>query len=121
MLKVRGQQVAPAELEDVLQGHEAVADCAVLGIPDAYSGEKPKAYVLVREGVRPSRALGLALLRYVRGRKVRYKWLLEIEFTERIPKSPTGKLLRRVLKGDDRRADRVRGLVVREEEDRARL
>jgi len=50
MIKVRGQQVAPAELEDALLGHAAVEDCAVLGIADDYSGEKPKAYVLVRAG-----------------------------------------------------------------------
>ena len=119
MIKVRGQQVAPAELEDVLQGHKDVEDCAVLGIPDDYSGEKPKAYVVLREGVEPSEALGRRLLNAVKEKKSAYKRLLEVEFTDAIPKSPTGKLLRRVLKAEDRREGRVRGLMVREE--RAKL
>ncbi|KAF2207663.1 hypothetical protein CERZMDRAFT_102150 [Cercospora zeae-maydis SCOH1-5] len=119
MIKVRGQQVAPAELEDVLQGHPAVEDCAVLGVEDAYSGEKPKAYVVVRRGggwEGSEALLGRELLEYVKERKSRYKWLREVEFTEGIPKSPTGKLLRRVLKVGDRDVGRVRGVVVRERE-----
>lgn len=115
MIKVRGQQVAPAELEDALLGHAAVEDCAVLGIADDYSGEKPKAYVLVRAGVEASEGLGRELLEFVRERKSRYKWLKEVEFTRVIPKSPTGKLLRRVLKAGDGDAKRVRGIVVRDE------
>lgn len=118
MIKVRGQQVAPAELEDVLQGHQDVEDCAVLGIPDDYSGEKPKAYVLVRDGITPSRELGTQLLNFVKEKKSSYKRLLEIEFTDSIPKSPTGKLLRRILKANDREKSRVRGLIVREEKAR---
>ncbi|CAK1364180.1 unnamed protein product [Cercospora beticola] len=122
MIKVRGQQVAPAELEDVLQGHSAVEDVAVLGIEDEYSGEKPKAYVVVKqdggwEG-EGSEELGRELLEYVKERKSRFKWLKEVEFVrsgQGIPKSPTGKLLRRVLKVGDRDGKRVRGVVVREE------
>lgn len=121
MIKVRGQQVAPAELEDSLQGHELVEDCAVLGIPDDYSGEKPKAYVLLKPGVEASKELGLRLLRHVQARKSRYKWLLELEFTNAIPKGPTGKLLRRVLKVDDRKPGRVRGLCVRDDGVRTKL
>ena len=121
MIKVRGQQVPPAELEDVLQGHDAVEDCAVLGIPDAYSGEKPKAYVVLKEKVEPTEELGRSLLRFVREKKSRYKWILEIEFTQQIPKSPTGKLLRRILKAADREKSRERGLCVRDEEVRAKL
>lgn len=116
MIKVRGQQVAPAELEDILLGHEAVEDCAVLGIADEYSGEKPKAYVVLKPGFKASVELGRKLLGAVRERKVRYKWVLEVEFTEAIPKSPTGKLLRRVLKAGDRVEGRRRGLCVRDEE-----
>ncbi|KAI5366137.1 putative AMP-dependent synthetase/ligase, AMP-binding, AMP-binding enzyme domain, ANL [Septoria linicola] len=112
MIKVRGQQVAPAELEDALQGHGDVEDCAVLGIQDDYSGEKPKAYVVLREGVQASEVLGRQLLAQVKERKSRYKWLKEVEFTQAIPKSPTGKLLRRVLKAGDRDAKRVRGISV---------
>lgn len=84
MIKVKGQQVAPAELEDLLLGHESVEDVAVLGVEDAYAGERPKAVVVLREGVKGSEGLAGALLEFVRGRKVRYKWLVEVEFRESI-------------------------------------
>lgn len=127
MIKVRGQQVAPAELEDCLLGHPRVVDVAVLGVPDAYSGEKPKAFAVVmgkKEGdaaetqgheVQNKVALGRELLKWVQERKSRYKWLREIEFVDAVPKSPTGKLLRRVLAGEERRAGRVKGIWVRDD------
>ncbi len=119
MIKVKGIAVAPAELEDLLLGHGNVEDCAVMSIPDEYSGEKPKAYV-VGKGEKPSVELGQKLLAYVKEKKVRYKWVKEIEFIEEIPKSPSGKILRRMLK--DRMKAGVRGLLVREEErERAKL
>lgn len=121
MIKVKGIQVAPAELEDILMGHELVEDCAVLGIRDEYAGERPKAYVVVKKGVSPSEEMGRALLRYVRERKVRYKWLAEVEFAENIPKGPTGKLLRRLLKASDQKTGRPKGIHVRDDIDRARL
>ena len=121
MIKVKGQQVAPAELEDMLLGHDLVEDCAVLGIPDTYAGEKPKAFVVSKQGVEPSKELGLTLLQFVKEKKVRYKWIVEIEFTDVVPKSPTGKLLRRVLKSKEREQDRVKGVCVRDESERARL
>ena len=121
MIKVRGQQVAPAELEDVIHSHPSVADCAVLGIPDDYSGEKPKAYVVLKEGVKGDVEMGREVLKFVRERKVGYKRLKEVEFTGAVPKSPTGKVLRRVLKAEERRDGREMGVVVREEERRAKL
>jgi acyl-CoA synthetase (AMP-forming)/AMP-acid ligase II len=121
MIKVKGQQVPPAELEDLLLGHDLVEDCAVLGIPDTYAGEKPKAFVVPKQGVEPSKDFGLTLLKFVKEKKVRYKWIVEIEFTGVVPKSPTGKLLRRVLKAKEREKDRVKGIWVRDEGERARL
>nr|POF07795.1 putative 4-coumarate--coa ligase 1 [Quercus suber] len=121
MIKVKGQQVAPAELEDLLLGEEVVEDCAVLGIPDGYAGERPKAYVVLKTGVQPDVGIGRMLLDKIKQRKVRYKWLTELEFTDTVPKSPTGKLLRRVLKVNDRNVKRRRGLVVREQSERAKL
>ncbi|KAJ9615375.1 hypothetical protein H2200_001450 [Cladophialophora chaetospira] len=120
MIKVKGLQVPPAELEDLLLGHLEVEDCAVLGIPDEYSGEKPKAYVVLKNGVQEGEEVGRRLLKFVKERKVRYKWILEIEFTKQIPKSPTGKLLRRILKVKDKEG-KDRGLRVRDETERARL
>ena len=119
MIKVKGQQVAPAELEDILLGHELVEDVAVLGVPDDYSGERPKAFVVLRPGVLPSSEAGRILLRMIQNTKVRYKWLIEVEFVDSVPKSASGKLLRRVLKAQDREKGRVRGVCVREE--RAKL
>jgi len=120
MIKVKGQQVAPAELEDLLLGNENVEDVAVLGIADDYSGERPKAVVVLKSGVRPSESLASQLMAFVKASKVRYKWLVELEFQNSIPKSPTGKLLRRVLKSAEMEVGRVRGIHFREPE-RAKL
>lgn len=122
MIKVKGQQVAPAELEDLLLGHDLVEDVAVLGLPDAYSGERPKAVVVLKPGMEANKATGTALLGFVKEHKVRYKWLAEVEFAEEVPKSPTGKLLRRVLKLREKDGGRVKGVVVKEEgRERAKL
>jgi 4-coumarate--CoA ligase len=121
MIKVKGQQVAPAELEDLLLGHELVEDVAVVSLPDQYAGERPKAVVVLKSEVRPSKEVGNQLLAFVRDKKVRYKWLVEIEFADEVPKSPTGKLLRRVLKTRENDLARVKGVVVRDELERARL
>ncbi|KAK7533120.1 uncharacterized protein J3D65DRAFT_634431 [Phyllosticta citribraziliensis] len=113
MIKVKGIAVAPAELEDLLLGHPRVDDVAVMAVPaaDDYTGERPKAFVVLAAGVEPARGVGVELLEYVRQRKVRHKHLGEIEFVEQIPKSASGKILRRVLKN---RPQGVRGLVVKD-------
>ncbi|KAF9891528.1 hypothetical protein FE257_003995 [Aspergillus nanangensis] len=107
MIKVKGQQVAPAELEGLLLGHPDVDDCAVLGIPDSYSAERPKAYVVLKPNVKASDATGKRLIEYVQERRVRYKWIKEVEFIAEIPRSPSNKILRRVL----REKQRARGYV----------
>ena len=112
IIKVKGIGVAPAELEDLLLGHVHVEDVAVLGIPDDYSGEKPKAYIVPRPGAPGKGMLGKALLQYVKEKKVRHKWLKEIEFIEEIPKSASGKILRRVLK--DMAKGPEKGTIVRD-------
>ncbi|KAH7018210.1 uncharacterized protein B0I36DRAFT_377521 [Microdochium trichocladiopsis] len=119
LIKVKGIGIAPAELEDLLLGHEKIEDCAVLGIKDEWSGEKPKAYVVLKPGVRKEQAVGLEILDYVRANKVRHKWLKEIEFTDEIPKSASGKILRRVLR--DQAAKGTAGLVVRASSSKAKL
>lgn len=110
MIKVKGIGVAPAELEDLLLGHPHVEDCAVLGITDDYSGEKPKAYIVRKNGAPEEKQLGEALLAYVKEKKVRHKWLKEIEFIAEIPKSASGKILRRILR--DMAKSGKRGTVV---------
>lgn len=110
MIKVKGIAVAPAELEDLLLGHPDVEDCAVLGILDDYAGERPKAYVVLKPGRKPSEDMGRRLLAYVmEKKKARYKWIREVEFAESVPKSPSGKILRRVLRDKERRKTPVGG------------
>jgi long-chain acyl-CoA synthetase len=93
MIKVRGFQVAPAEVEAVLHSHPAVEDCAVFGIPDGANGELVVAAVATRE---PVEAAELSAL--VGERLASYKALSRIEFVPEIPRLPSGKVLRRVLK-----------------------
>ena len=119
LIKVKGIGVAPAELEDLLLGHVDVEDCAVIGVKDEYSGERPKAFVVVKPGIQGDERMGHLLMRYVREKKVRYKAVSEIEFIEAIPKSASGKILRRILR--DRKAGSPSGFVVRERREQARL
>ncbi|MDT7735720.1 MAG: long-chain acyl-CoA synthetase [Mycobacterium sp.] len=93
MIKVRGFQVAPAEIETVLHGHPAVEDCAVFGIPDGADGELVVAAVAVREPVDAAE-----LSARVGERLASYKRLSRVVFVPEIPRLPSGKVLRRVLK-----------------------
>ncbi|KAK6189408.1 Exoglucanase 1 [Pestalotiopsis sp. IQ-011] len=114
MIKVKGIQVAPAELEDLLLGHAGVEDCAVLGVPDDRAGERPKAYVVAKNkqlGDNGLEGLGRDIIQYVERHKVRHKWVKEVEFAAEIPKSASGKILRRVLRDQARRG--TNGVVVR--------
>lgn len=122
MIKVKGIGVAPAELEDLLLGHPDVEDTAVLGVWDEYAGERPKAYVVLKSTARNEtdrKDIAIKLLQYVQQRKVRDKWIKEIEIIDQIPKSPSGKILRRVLK--DMARSGKKGLVIRLEIPRSRL
>ncbi|PSR80534.1 4-coumarate-CoA ligase [Coniella lustricola] len=98
LIKVKGHQVAPAELEDCLLGQPSVADCAVISVPDDRDGEIPKAFV-----VKNGKCSEQELQNFVQERKVSYKWLRGgIDFIESIPKSPSGKILRRLLRDRER-------------------
>ena len=92
LIKYKAYQVAPAELEAVLLAHPAVADAAVIPCPDEDSGEVPMAYVVLS-----GTATAEEIMAFVAERVAPYKRIRQIAFTERIPKSPTGKILRRVL------------------------
>jgi long-chain acyl-CoA synthetase len=93
MIKVRGFQVAPAEIEAVLHGHPAVADCAVFGVPDPVNGEAVVAAVTLREPVEADELVAL-----VGDRLASYKRPARVVFVSEIPRLPSGKALRRVLK-----------------------
>jgi acyl-CoA synthetase (AMP-forming)/AMP-acid ligase II len=92
LIKYKGYQVAPAELEHLLLTHPAVADAAVVPRPDPEAGEVPVAHVVLR-----SPATAEELLAYVAERVAPYKKLRAVRFTDQVPRSPSGKLLRRVL------------------------
>jgi long-chain acyl-CoA synthetase len=93
MIKVRGFQVAPAEVEAVLHGHPAVEDCAVFGVPDAVNGEAIVAAVKTCGAVDADELVAL-----VSDRLASYKRPSGVVFVPEIPRLPSGKVLRRVLK-----------------------
>jgi acyl-CoA synthetase (AMP-forming)/AMP-acid ligase II len=92
LIKYKGMQVAPAELEGVLLTHPAIADAAVIGIPDAEAGEVPKAFVVLKATVTPE-----ALMHYVASQVAPHKRVRQVDIVDAIPKSASGKILRRVL------------------------
>ncbi|MDU8945902.1 AMP-binding protein [Ovoidimarina sediminis] len=95
LIKVKGFQVAPAELEAVLLTHPDVADAAVIGVPDEEAGERPAAFVVAKPGTEPSEE---ALKAHVAEKLSSYKALSEVRFIDTIPKAASGKILRRVLR-----------------------
>jgi acyl-CoA synthetase (AMP-forming)/AMP-acid ligase II len=96
LIKVSGFQVAPAEVEAALLAHGDVADAAVTAIPDDETGERPKAHVVAKPGTGlTAEAIGAHLA----GCLAPYKRPTQIVFVDTIPKSASGKILRRLLKG----------------------
>jgi acyl-CoA synthetase (AMP-forming)/AMP-acid ligase II len=93
LIKVKGYQVAPAELEGLLRGHPAVAEAAVVGVPDESAGERPVAFVVARGELDRDE-----LLAFVAAQVAPYKRLREVVEVDALPRSPTGKLLRRRLR-----------------------
>ena len=92
LIKYKGMQVAPAELEAHLLAHPAIADAAVIPIPDEEAGEIPKAYVVIRSPI-----TGDEIMAWIAERVSPYKKIRQVEITDAIPKSPSGKILRRFL------------------------
>ncbi|KAM3960236.1 uncharacterized protein ACR2FA_005712 [Aphomia sociella] len=95
LIKVKGFQVPPAELESILREHPDVQDAGVVGVPDSRTGEAPKAFVVLKDGSKPDEK---SILQYVSERVADFKKIKEIVFLDSLPKNPSGKLLRRVLK-----------------------
>jgi benzoate-CoA ligase len=98
MIKAGGIWVSPSEVEGALAGHEAVLEAAVIGAPDANDLVKPKAFVVLRPGYGPSTALRDDLQAFVKNRLAPYKYPRWIEFVDELPKTPTGKIRRHVLR-----------------------
>jgi acyl-CoA synthetase (AMP-forming)/AMP-acid ligase II len=98
MIKYKGFPVAPAEVESVLLEHPAVRDCGVVAKPDLAAGEIPCAFVVLRDGFTPSDALDKQLRDFVADRLAHHKQPREIHFVEAVPRTPSGKILRRELR-----------------------
>jgi acyl-coenzyme A synthetase/AMP-(fatty) acid ligase len=98
MIKYKGFPVAPAEVEAVLLEHPAVRECGVIGRPDSAAGEIPVAFVALRNGFATGKKLEEELCAFVADRLTHYKQPREIHFIENIPKTASGKILRRELR-----------------------
>lgn len=94
LIKYKGLQVAPAEVEAAVQSHPAVADAAVIPSPDEEAGEIPKAFVVLRDG---SHATEADIIAHVASQLAPHKKVRKVEFIDTIPKVPSGKILRRQL------------------------
>ena len=92
LIKYKGLQIAPAELEAVLLTHPAVADAAVVPYPDEEAGEVPKAFLVMKGD-----ATADEIMAYVAARVAPYKKIRRVEILGQIPKTASGKILRRVL------------------------
>ncbi|XP_011647306.1 4-coumarate--CoA ligase 1-like [Pogonomyrmex barbatus] len=94
MIKVKGYQVAPAELEEVIRGYDKIQDVAVIGVPDNKYGEIPKAFIVPKAEAKIDEN---ELKKFVAERLAKYKHLGHVQIIESIPKSMSGKILRRKL------------------------
>jgi len=98
MLKVGGIWVSPVEVENLLDTHEAVRECAVVGAKDAKGLVKPKAFVVLKEGYEPTEALAGKIQAFALENMAKFKYPRWIEFIPEIPKSTTGKIQRYKLR-----------------------
>jgi long-chain acyl-CoA synthetase len=101
MLKTSGYQVWPREIEEVLASHPAVMEVSVAGVPDPLKGEVPKAWVILGSGQSATEA---ELRAYCRERLAPYKVPVQVEFRKELPKTMVGKVLRRLLVEENKRA-----------------
>ena len=96
MINAAGYKVWPREVEDVLYGHPAVREVAVVGVPDEYRGETVKAYVSLKPG---AEVTSEELIAFAKERMAAYKYPRSVELLDELPKTTTGKILRRELRG----------------------
>ncbi|MET7631246.1 MULTISPECIES: 4-coumarate--CoA ligase family protein [unclassified Streptomyces] len=104
LIKYKGYQVAPAELEALLLGHPSIADAAVIGVYDTDGNEGPKAYLVRQAGVAPDDLTADDVMAYVAERVAPYKKIRRVEFIGAVPRATSGKILRRELR-DREQAD----------------
>ncbi|XP_002733516.1 uncharacterized protein LOC100373806, partial [Saccoglossus kowalevskii] len=103
LIKFKAFQVAPAELEDILLTHPEIQDAAVIGVPDEYAGELPKAIIVSKTDTLTAEDV----VRFIDGRVASYKQLRGgVEIVKEVPKSPSGKILRKLLRDRERQASK---------------
>ncbi|KAH6824730.1 acyl-CoA synthetase 5 [Perilla frutescens var. hirtella] len=95
LIKYKGFQVAPAELEAILLSHPSVDDAAVVGLPDEEAGEIPGACVVMKAGAKENEE---DIIKYVSSNAATYKRVRVVQFVSSIPKSPSGKIMRRIIR-----------------------
>ncbi|MGZ8449370.1 MAG: acyl-CoA synthetase [Candidatus Deferrimicrobiaceae bacterium] len=98
LIKSSGYRIGPEEIEEALVMHASVADAGVIGVPDPVMGQKTKAFVVLKAGVKPTEGLKKELIEFCKGKIAVYKLPREIEFIDAMPRTAVGKLLRRMLR-----------------------
>jgi len=101
MINVSGYKVWPREVEDTLYEHPQMMEAAAIGVPDEYRGETVRAFVALKEG---DGATEEELIAFCKERMADYKYPRKVEFLDELPKTATGKFLRRELR-DEARAE----------------
>ena len=96
MISASGYKVWPREVEDVLYTHPAVREAAVIGVPDPYRGETVKAVISLKPG---ATVAADEVIAFCRERMAAYKYPRQVDIVDDLPKTPTGKIMRRVLRG----------------------
>lgn len=99
LINSAGYRIGPGEIEDCLGSHPAVALVAVVGVPDERRGQVPKAFVVLRSGFEPSSQLASELQTHVRERLAPHEVPRQVEFIDDLPRTTTGKVMRRALRG----------------------
>jgi 2-aminobenzoate-CoA ligase len=98
LIKSSGYRIGPEEVEDALLKHPAVADAGVIGVPDPVRGQNTRAYVILKPGYSPSEKLKQEIIDSCREHIAVYKLPREVDFVGELPRTTTGKLLRRILR-----------------------
>ncbi len=99
IIKTGGFRVGPYEVENILMEHPAVAECSVIGVPDALRGQAIKAVIVLGHGYAPTSELSREIKEFCNQRLAEYKWVRIVEFAEEMPKTISGKIQKHVQRG----------------------
>ena len=102
IIKTGGFRVGPYEIENVLMEHPAVVECSVVGVPDPLRGQAIKAFIVVGNDCKASKALELDIKNSCNNKLAEYKWIRHIEFVDELPKTISGKIRKTELRENSR-------------------